>query len=65
MLVRDTFHFAHADGTPCYAWAHQGDALEEQTLETLKTAGFNKNEPVHYPFENGKRRRVGFHSLRY
>ena len=55
------------------------DALEEQTLETLKTAGFNKmrmcvfpkdyifnkNEPVHYPFENGKRRRVGFHSLRY
>ena len=72
--VRDTFHFAHADGTPyypfgttCYAWAHQGDALEEQTLETLKTAGFNKmrmcvfpkdyifnkNEPAYYPFEKG------------
>ena len=34
--VRDTFHFAYADGTPyfpigttCYAWTHQGDALEE------------------------------------
>jgi hypothetical protein len=71
--VRNTFHFAYTDGTPyfpfgttCYAWAHQGDALEEQTLETLKTAGFNKmrmcvfpkdyifnkNEPVHYPFES-------------
>jgi hypothetical protein len=74
--VRDTFHFAYADGTPyfpfgttCYAWVHQGDALEEQTLETLKTAAFNKmrmcvfpkdyifnkNEPVHYPFvKDGK-----------
>ena len=72
--VRDTFHFAYADGTPyypfgttCYAWAHQGDALEEQTLATLATAGFNKmrmcvfpkdyifnkNEPEHYPFEKG------------
>lgn len=69
--VRHTYHFGYADGTPyfpfgttCYAWVHQGDALEEQTLETLKTAGFNKlrmcvfpkdyifnkNEPVHYPF---------------
>ena len=33
--VRDTFHFAYADGTPyypfgttCYAWTHQGDELE-------------------------------------
>ena len=65
-------HFAYADGAPhvpvgttCYAWVHQGDALEEQTLETLKKAPFNKirmcvfpkdyaynrNEPVYYPFE--------------
>jgi len=71
--VRNTYHFAHADGTPhqsigttCYAWTHQGDKLESQTLATLKTAPFNKmrmcifpksyayntNEPVHYPFEN-------------
>src|SRR3954447_9628599 len=36
--VRDTYHFAYADGTPhfsigttCYAWVHQGDAQEERT----------------------------------
>ncbi|MCW5977048.1 MAG: DUF4038 domain-containing protein [Bryobacteraceae bacterium] len=69
--VRNTFHFAYADGTPyfpfgttCYAWVHQGDELEERTLETLRTAGFNKmrmtvfpkdytynrNEPLYHPF---------------
>jgi hypothetical protein len=69
--VANTFHFAYADSTPfkqigttCYAWTHQGDALEEQTLATLKTAPFNKmrmcvfpkhyafneNEPEYYPF---------------
>ena len=47
--VRDTFHFAYADGTPyfpfgttVYAFVHQGDAQEELTLKTLKTTGFNK-----------------------
>jgi len=70
--VRNTFHFAYADGTPyyqvgttCYAWVHQGDDLEEQTLATLRKAPFNKirmcvfpkayaynqNEPKYYPFE--------------
>jgi Domain of unknown function (DUF5060)/Domain of unknown function (DUF5605)/Protein of unknown function (DUF4038) len=70
--VHNTYHFAYADGTPywqvgttCYAWTHQGEALEEQTLATLKTAPFNKmrmcvfpkhytfnaNEPEYYPFE--------------
>ena len=70
--VRDTYHFAYEDGTPyfpvgttCYAWVQQGDAQEEETLETLKSAPFNKlrmcvfpkdyvfnrNEPVHHPFE--------------
>ena len=65
------FHFAYADGTSyfpigttCYAWVHQGDALEEQTLATLKHAPFNKlrmcvfpkyyaynqDEPPRYPF---------------
>jgi hypothetical protein len=69
--VANTFHFAYADGTPykqlgttCYAWNHQGDLLEEQTLATLRQAPFNKlrmcvfpkhyafneNEPEHYPF---------------
>ncbi|MBO0791787.1 MAG: DUF5060 domain-containing protein [Ktedonobacteraceae bacterium] len=69
--VANTYHFAYADGTPykqtgttCYAWAHQGNALEEQTLATLRDAPFNKlrmcvfpkhysfneNEPEYYPF---------------
>jgi hypothetical protein len=69
--VCNTFHFAHADGTQffpfgttCYAWIHQSEQLQEQTLATLKTAPFNKlrmcvfpkhyeynhNEPPFYPF---------------
>jgi hypothetical protein len=59
--VRNGFHFAYADGTPyfpvgttCYAWTHQGDSLEEQTLVTLKAAPFNKLRmcvfPKHYPY---------------
>ncbi|MBC8234715.1 DUF5060 domain-containing protein [bacterium] len=72
VYVNKTYHFAYADGTPyhqigttCYVWNHQGDALEEQTLATLKTASFNKirmcvfpkhyaynkNEPPYHPFE--------------
>ncbi len=75
--VIDRAHFAYADGTPyhpvgttCYVWNHQGDALEEQTLETLKHAPFNKlrmcvfpkryvfnmNEPPCYPFEGEVKR---------
>lgn len=70
--VAHTFHFAYADGSPfrqigttCYAWTHQSEALQEQTLETLADAPFNKirfcvfpkryswntNEPSRYPFE--------------
>ena len=70
--VVNTYHFAYADGTPyfpfgttCYAWTHQGDELEEQTLATLQETAFNKirmcvfpkhypfnaNEPVYYPYE--------------
>jgi len=69
--VRNTYHFAYADGTPffpigttCYAWVHQDESLQEQTLVTLKTAPFNKlrmcifpkwyaynrSEPARYPF---------------
>lgn len=72
--VRNACHFAYADGTPywqvgttCYAWTHQGDALEAQTLATLAGAPFNKlrmcvfpkhyayneNEPPLHPFERG------------
>ena len=70
--VTNTFHFAYADGKPykqvgttCYAWVHQPDDLEEQTLKTLAASPFNKlrfcifpkrydwntNEPQLYPFE--------------
>jgi hypothetical protein len=52
-------------GTTCYAWIHQGDALERRTLETLASSPFNKlrmcvfpkrytwneNEPALYPLE--------------
>ena len=70
--VVDGVHFAYEDATPykpvgttCYAWNHQGDTLEEETLRTLAKApfnkmrmcvfpkhyDFNKNEPQYYPFE--------------
>ncbi|WP_105969102.1 DUF5605 domain-containing protein [Streptomyces geranii] len=70
--VHGTFHFRHADGTrhlpvgtTAYAWTHQGDKLEEQTLRSLADSPFNKvrmcvfpkaylhntNEPPLYPFE--------------
>lgn len=70
--VHNTFHFTYADGTryipvgtTCYAWTHQTEALERQTLATLKQGPFNKirmcvfpkyynynkNEPLRYPFE--------------
>lgn len=72
VAVRNTHHFAYADGSPyfpfgttCYAWVHQSDDLQRQTLETLRTSPFNKirmcvfpksyqynhNEPQLYPFE--------------
>lgn len=54
--VRNTYHFAYADGTPfwqigttAYAWTHQGDALEEVTLRTLASAPFNKIRMCVFP----------------
>ena len=67
-------HFAYDDGAPyfqvgttCYAWNHQGEDLETQTLATLSTGPFNKlrmcvfpkhytynqNEPELHAFERG------------
>jgi hypothetical protein len=69
--VRNTYDFGYADGTPyfefgttCYAWTHQPAALQQQTLDTLRQAPFNKmrmcifpkwytynhDEPPVYPF---------------
>jgi hypothetical protein len=70
--VAHTYHFAYADGTPyrelgttCYAWIHQDEALQAQTVRTLAIAPFNKirfcvfpkhydwntNEPPLYPYK--------------
>ena len=65
VIADGVYHFAYADGAPhvsvgttCYAWTHQGAELEEQTLETLKTAPFNKIRmcvfPKHYPFNSNE-----------
>lgn len=74
--VRDVYHFGYADGTPyfpfgttCYAWVHQSEQLQEETLTTLKASPFNKfrmcifpkwyqynhRDPPRFPFprENG------------
>jgi len=69
--VANTYHFSYANGlaykpigTTCYAWVHQTNQLQEQTLATLRNAPFNKlrmcvfpksyvynaNEPPLYPF---------------
>ncbi|MDR3735338.1 MAG: DUF5060 domain-containing protein [Acidobacteriaceae bacterium] len=70
--VRRMHHFAYVDGTAffpfgttCYAWVHQTEELQQQTLAALRGGPFNKirmcvfpksyeynhNEPVFYPFE--------------
>ncbi len=48
-VTEDEFHFAYEDGTrfqpfgtTCYAWVNQSEQVQEQTLETLKNAPFNK-----------------------
>lgn len=55
VLVEGT-HFVHADGTlhhsfgtTCYAWAHQGEQMAEQTLATLSESPFNKIRMCVFP----------------
>jgi hypothetical protein len=54
--VRDTFHFGYEDGTPyfpfgttCYAWVHQTEELQEETLASLKASPFNKIRMCIFP----------------
>lgn len=75
--VLDKTYLEYEDGTPhysfgttCYAWVHQSEELQEQTLRTLKNSCFNKirfcifpkyylyneSEPLMYPYMRGKRR---------
>ena len=70
--VWNTYDFRYADGkafypfgTTLYAWTHQQQALQEQTLQTLQQAPFNKvrmcvfpkyynyveDEPPFYPYQ--------------
>ena len=79
--VRNRHHFAYADGAPyfpfgttCYAWTHQPLAMQEQTLQTLEGARFNKlrmgvfpkhyifneNEPLHDIYERGPDGKLDF-----
>ncbi len=59
--VSNTYHFKYADGksyypigTTCYAWIHQDEVLQEQTLNTLRNNAFNKIRfcvfPKHYDY---------------
>jgi len=54
--VVDDFHFAYSDGTPfaplgstAYAWTHQPEALQEETLRALEAAPFNKLRMALFP----------------
>ena len=54
--VSQTFNFKYADstqyypfGTTMYAWTHQGEELQQETLTALKTAGFNKVRMCVFP----------------
>jgi hypothetical protein len=54
--VSNQFHFSYADGTTyypfgttCYAWIHQPEEIQIQTLETLKKSPFNKLRMCVFP----------------
>ena len=56
VVVKDTFYFVYADGTPyypfgttCYAWVHQGDSLANVTIRTLSKGYFNKMRMCIFP----------------
>lgn len=58
--VRNTYHFAYADGTPfrpigttMYSWAHRGERLESLSLQALAGAPFNKVRMLVYPQSAG------------
>jgi hypothetical protein len=64
--VSNTYHFAYADGTPfvcigttCYAWVHEPEAIEDQTVASLRDSPFDKVrmclipslvDPLYYPY---------------
>ena len=63
--VKDTYHFAYADGTPyrpvgttCYVWHLQGEEIFENTLQALAASPFNKIRfcvfPKHYDYNHNE-----------
>ncbi|WP_286307908.1 DUF5605 domain-containing protein [Agromyces mangrovi Wang et al. 2018] len=67
----DGMHFAHADGTPfvpagttSYAWTHQEDERQEQTLAALAQTSFNKLRmglfPKHFIYNENEPERFVF-----
>ncbi|MDX2111299.1 MAG: DUF5605 domain-containing protein [Verrucomicrobiota bacterium] len=63
--VEQGAHFRHVDGTrhlsfgtTCYAWLHQPEYRQEQTLQTLRTSPFNKLRfcifPKWYDYNRGE-----------
>ena len=69
--VFKTYHFRYADGTPyhqfgttCYAWVHQSEELQRQTLATLAVSPFNKIRfcvfPKSYTYNRNEPERFAF-----
>jgi hypothetical protein len=69
--VFNTYYFRYADGTPyhqfgttCYAWVHQPEAMQQQTLETLAASPFNKIRfcvfPKSYTYNRNEPERFAF-----
>ena len=58
--VSETYNFKYSDGkyfypfsTTAYAWNHMGQALQEITLNSLKSSGFNKVRMCVFPKNYG------------
>ncbi|AHM61156.1 hypothetical protein D770_14510 [Flammeovirgaceae bacterium 311] len=56
VVVKNQYHFSYSNnkpylplGTTCYAWLHQDEKLQEQTLQTLKESPFNKLRMTVFP----------------
>jgi hypothetical protein len=63
--VRNTHHFAYANGTrhisigtTCYGWVHQREDIQQQTLATLKDSPFNKVRMMVLPTRRNEREPV-------
>ena len=63
--VRNTYHFAYADGTPyrpfgttCYNWLQAPDDWQELTLRTLSSSPFNKVRFLVFPQDKDFKRSV-------